>query len=133
MRDRCRGQDRGKKLIDRPEKLFALRLAKTTGRLLEADDILDSITGPQLAELAAFDRLEGIDDRSRWQRVEAVLAIGFATLANLWIAKGEKLEPDYFLPPAPYTIRRKREPDSASIAAQKAALRQIAAVHNSGR
>ena len=130
MRSRHRREDRGKKLIVQPERLFALRLAKATGRLLDADRILDEIDGPQLAELAAFDRLEGIDNRDRWQRLERILTLGFATVSNLLIVKGEKIDPDYFLPPASWQVKKQEPPRAASVQAQKAFLRQVAALHN---
>jgi hypothetical protein len=101
--------------------------------LLDAESLLDSISATELSALVAFDRLEGIDDSKRWQRIEAILAIGFSTLANLSIAKGDKLEPDYFIPPAAWSVKRNREPDAASVNAQKALIRQVVALHNSRR
>lgn len=78
-------------------------------------------------ELAAFDLLEGIDDRHRWERIEHILAVGFSTLATLW-AK-DPVNPSAFVPPARIKVVQKKEAKN-NIAAQKILLRQVVALHN---
>ena len=47
------------------------------------------------------------------------------------MAKGEKLDPNYFLPPASWSIKREVTAEKpASVAAQKALLGRVAALHN---
>lgn len=131
MRPGYRRQGRGKKLILQPERLFALRLAKALGRITEADQVLEEISGTQLAELAAYDRIEGLDNSDHFQRLERILCVGFASITNTLLAKGE-VHPADFAPPARFKIlnQKKRESEAASLPAQKAFLRHIATLHN---
>ena len=124
MRVKNRGQRRGKKLILQPRRLFALRLAKACGRLDDAGS---------LAELSAFDLLEGVDDSHRWERLESILATGFATLATLLCAEDGPAPADFLPPPRLKIVRGETaKPAGASVALQKAVISQIVALHNLG-
>lgn len=91
--------------------------------------MLDEISGRQLTELAAFDRIHGIDDADHFGRLERILCMGFAAVTNALLVKGE-VHPADFAPPARFKIQKKRETEAASLPAQKAFLRHIATLHN---
>ena len=98
------------------------------------DGLLGELGVAQYQELLAVERLEGVDDAQRWEKLFHVLAKGFYAVAVRCSWSTEPLDVGYFLPPQSVRFVDRRQPgrggQASSVAATKAFLSQVVAAHN---